>query len=112
MLLSSFLWKTTRTPSTASASASAEQGRDVRVFRWTGANDYVALTETHYLSVGGGNDGRYGLWLDGKLDKGVSARSTTFDNNVLCDDEPGCSADGKEGHFECLGLEVWAVGID
>ncbi|KAI9060365.1 TLD-domain-containing protein [Trametes sanguinea] len=42
-------------------------GKDrVRVFKWTGKNDYVALCEPDYISFGGG-DGHYGLWLDQTL---------------------------------------------
>jgi hypothetical protein len=37
----SFLWK-------------AAHGEDVRVFKWTGKNDYVALCEPESISFGGG----------------------------------------------------------
>lgn len=36
----SFLWKA--------------HGEDVRVFKWTGKNDYVALCEPESISFGGG----------------------------------------------------------
>ncbi|PIL26353.1 hypothetical protein GSI_12109 [Ganoderma sinense ZZ0214-1] len=82
-------------------------GKDrLRVFKWTGRNDYVALCELDYISFGGG-DGRYGLWLDESLIDGSSARCLTFDN------EPLCSAGPRKGDtvaFECVGLEVWGIG--
>nr|VWP00784.1 Transcription factor MBP1 [Ganoderma boninense] len=89
----SFLWQMT--------------GKDhLRVFKWTGRNDYVALCEPDYISFGGG-DGRYGLWLDESLIDGSSARCLTFGN------EPLCSAGPRKGDtvtFECVGLEVWGIG--
>jgi hypothetical protein len=77
------------------------------VFKWTGANDYMVLSEAGFLSVGGG-DGRFGLWLDGALAHGVSARCPAFANDVLCD----AASHATEQHFTCYGLEVWAVGSD
>jgi hypothetical protein len=53
-------------------------------------------------------DGRYGLYLDDTLLDGSSARCPTFDNEPLCS-----SSGAKKGGnvtFECVGLEVWAVG--
>lgn len=67
----------------------------------------MILTESHYLSFGGG-DGKYGLWIDGQLEKGISSRSPAFDNDVLCSNDKT----KEEGHFECIILEVWACGID
>ncbi|KAH9926650.1 TLD-domain-containing protein [Epithele typhae] len=78
----------------------------VKVFKWTGKNDYVALCEPDYISFGGG-DGRYGLWLDDTLMDGSSANCPTFEN------EPLCSYGTRQGQtikFECVGLEVWGVG--
>ncbi|OCH86253.1 TLD-domain-containing protein [Obba rivulosa] len=80
--------------------------RRLRIYKWTGKNDYVALCETEYLSFGGG-DGHYGLYLDSSLMDGSSAYCPTFDN------EPLCSAGPRQGEnvtFECVGLEVWGVG--
>ena len=53
------------------------------------------------------SNGRYGLYLDATLLDGSSAHCPTFEN------EPLCSAGlEKAGNicFECVGLEVWAVG--
>ncbi|CDO76666.1 hypothetical protein BN946_scf184752.g4 [Trametes cinnabarina] len=82
-------------------------GKDrVRVFKWTGKNDYVALCEPDYISFGGG-DGHYGLWLDQTLSDGSSARCLTFDNEPLCSPGP---RQGETVTFECVGLEVWGIG--
>ena len=95
----------------------------LRVFKWSGKNDYVALCEPEYISFGGGfvvsslsfkpslfitrfRDGHYGLYLDETLSDGSSAHCPTFDN------EPLCSAGPRQGEavtFECVGLEVWGI---
>ncbi|CAL1697514.1 unnamed protein product [Somion occarium] len=78
----------------------------VRVFKWTGKNDYIALCEPDYISFGGG-DGRYGLYLDETLLDGSSAPCPTFDNDPLCSSGP---RQGVGYRFECVGLEVWGIG--
>ncbi|KAG5730069.1 hypothetical protein E4T56_gene1877 [Termitomyces sp. T112] len=81
-------------------------GHKLQIFKWTGKNDYVALCEPEYISFGGG-DGNYGLYLDESLFEGSSAACPTFAN------EPLCSTGTKNANvaaFECVGLEVWAVG--
>lgn len=96
-----FLWKQT------------DEGK-LKTFKWTGRNDYMILTEAHYLSFGGG-EGKYGLWVDGRLEQGVSSHCLAFDNEILCDgkdDSDVSKQDGQEGRFECITLEVWACGID
>lgn len=119
----SFLWKTIRAPKGSSqeateddedADAASHAGESIETYRWTGRNDYMVLTEAHYFSVGGG-EGRYGLWLDAALERGVSSPCPAFDNAVLCDDvakSAGQPGDVAEGSFDCMGLEVWAVGLD
>lgn len=47
------------------------------------------------------SDGRYGLWLDSSLEKGVSDACQTFGNEPLSDE-------GTK--FDLLGVEVWYVG--
>lgn len=95
-----FLWKQT------------DSGK-LKAFNWTGRNDYMVLTEAHYLSFGGG-EGKYGLWVDGRLEHGISSSCPAFDNEVLCDgrDNSGSQSQPAEGRFECITLEVWACGID
>ncbi|KAH9974212.1 TLD-domain-containing protein, partial [Russula compacta] len=88
----SFLWKA--------------QGDGVRVFNWTGKNDYVALCEPESISFGGG-DGHYGLYLDETLYAGSSAPCPTFNNDPLCASDLSKSGNAT---FECVGLEVWGVG--
>lgn len=94
----SFLWKAC--------------GDEVRVFNWTGKNDYVALCEPESISFGGG-DGHYGLYLDETLYEGSSARCPTFNNDPLCtsDISPSKGTDASTATFECVGLEVWGVGL-
>jgi len=129
-----FLWKTVRRrlPQPPSESAGIASNDDdlhpelaLEVFRWTGKNDYMVLTEAHYLSVGGG-DGRYGLWVDSALENGTSAPCPAYNNPILCNAQPSEPLDllsGDEdqgsapstpraGRFQCIGLEVWAVGLD
>ena len=80
-----------------------QQGDSIRfkAFPYSGINDYLIHCETDFLSVGGG-DGKYGLWLDGVLERGVSsAGCLTFGNEAL-------SEEGEK--FEVVGVEIWAVG--
>jgi hypothetical protein len=72
-----------------------------KAFPYSGVNDYVMFCEQSFLSVGGG-DGKYGLWLDGVLETGVSGRCLTFGNESL-------SEEGEK--FDVVGVEVWYVGI-
>lgn len=139
-----FLWKTVRRrlpcPPSEAGGGDDQTGYDlhpdkaVEVFHWTGRNDYVVLSESTFLSVGGG-DGRYGLWLNDTLDRGTSARCPAFDNEVLCNDteshaEHATDSDAvptgdllgglgpdpdpmpEMGKFPIIGVEVWAVGTD
>ncbi|KAJ5692517.1 Oxidation resistance protein 1 [Penicillium macrosclerotiorum] len=71
-----------------------------KAFPYSGVNDYMMFCETGFLSLGGG-DGRYGLWVDSGLEKGVSAHCQTFGNEPLSDE-------GQK--FDILGVEVWYVG--
>ena len=71
-----------------------------KAFPYSGVNDYMIFCEHDYISVGGG-DGKYGLWLDGVLERGVSASCLTFGNEAL-------SEEGEK--FEVMGVEVWYIG--
>lgn len=71
-----------------------------KAFPYSGINEYYMLCETHFLSLGAG-DGKYGLWLDDSLERGVSATSQTFGNEPLSDE-------GEK--FGVLGVEVWVIG--
>lgn len=85
---------TTRSPSPAGPSIR------FKAFPYSGENDFNMYCEHHALSVGGG-DGRYGLWLGGSLDRGVSSRCPTFGNEPLSD---------EGDKFGVLGVEVWLIG--
>ncbi|EPE03655.1 oxidation resistance protein 1 [Ophiostoma piceae UAMH 11346] len=69
-------------------------------FPYSGVNEYFIYCEAHSLSVGGG-DGRYGLWLNDSLEKGISATCLTFGNQPLSDE-------GEK--FGVLGVELWVIG--
>ena len=72
-----------------------------KAFPYSGVNDYMIFCQSDFLSIGGG-DGRYGLWLDSVLERGVSQSCPTFGNECLSDEEAG--------KFEVVGVEVWWVG--
>jgi hypothetical protein len=57
--------------------------------------------ETKFLSVGGGQGGRFGLWLNDGLTRGRSAECDTFLNQPLSDE-------GEK--FDVFGVELWTVG--
>lgn len=71
-----------------------------KAFPYTGENDFTILCRESFLSVGGG-DGKYGLWLNDSLAKGVSSPCQTFGNEGLSDE-------GEK--FDILGAEVWYLG--
>ncbi|EAQ92204.1 hypothetical protein CHGG_00439 [Chaetomium globosum CBS 148.51] len=71
-----------------------------KAFPYSGINEYYMLCEAHFLSLGAG-DGKYGLWLDDSLERGVSSTSQTFGNEPLSDE-------GEK--FGVLGIEVWVIG--
>ena len=51
--------------------------------------------------------------IDDALENGVSSRCPTFDNDILCNDSSARTGpEEKESRFECLNIEVWAVGAD
>ncbi|KAK3375978.1 hypothetical protein B0T24DRAFT_211752 [Lasiosphaeria ovina] len=71
-----------------------------KAFPYSGVNEYYILCESHFLSVGAG-DGKYGLWLDGSLERGKSSTCPTFGNERLSDE-------GEK--FGVLGVEMWVIG--
>ncbi|KAG0669793.1 oxidation resistance protein 1 [Maudiozyma exigua] len=69
-------------------------------YPYTGVNEFAIYCTSEFLSMGAG-DGRYGLWCDGSLLRGVSYPCQTYGNEPL----------SKEGEkFHIMGLEVWRVG--
>lgn len=87
-------------PSASGTSTPTEQRIRFKAFPYSGVNDYLIFCEQSFLSIGGG-DGRYGLWLDGVLERGISSPCMTFGNETL-------SEEGEK--FEVVGVEVWCVG--
>ncbi|KAK3677422.1 oxidation resistance protein 1 [Recurvomyces mirabilis] len=85
--------------SNGNGSATPERIR-FKAFPYTGENEFCIFCQPDYLSVGGG-DGHYGLWLDDRLNKGVSDTCPTFGNEPL-------SEEGTK--FDVLGVEVWYIG--
>ena len=71
-----------------------------KAFPYSGVNEYYMMCETHFFSMGAG-DGKYGLWLDDGLVKGISSTSLTFGNEQLSDE-------GEK--FGILGIELWVIG--
>lgn len=71
-----------------------------KAFPYTGENDYTILCNQGFLSLGGGS-GKYGLWLDDRLAKGISSGCPTFENECL-------SEEGEK--FDVLGVELWYIG--
>ncbi|CUA73958.1 Oxidation resistance protein 1 [Cryptococcus neoformans var, neoformans JEC21] [Rhizoctonia solani] len=82
-----------------------QDGGPVKVFKWTGKNDYVRLCESEFISFGGGN-GKFGLYLDSALLDGESAPCPTFDNEPLC--SGGALSTGTV-KYECVGIEAWSI---
>ncbi|GAA5834750.1 hypothetical protein JCM11251_003653 [Rhodosporidiobolus azoricus] len=65
-----------------------------------------------FLAFGGGNDGVFGLWIDGQMERGWTGRSETYGNEPLVTREGGGedAEGGERGKFVIVGLECWAVG--
>ncbi|KAL8874323.1 MAG: hypothetical protein Q9174_000322 [Haloplaca sp. 1 TL-2023] len=87
-------------PAVASGTSTPTERIRFKAFPYSGVNDYLIFCEHGFLSVGGG-DGKYGLWLDGVLERGISSPCMTFGNE-------GLSEEGEK--FEVVGVEVWCVG--
>lgn len=85
----------------------------VRTYRWTGRTDYLTLTQSTFLAFGGGYDGKFGLWIDERLEKGYSTQCEAFLNEPLVNEAAwSASGDGGvEAKLEVFGLECWAVGL-
>ncbi|KAI9492529.1 TLD-domain-containing protein [Zychaea mexicana] len=86
IILTSFLWKYCKNTG------------NVQVFPWTGKNEYMILSETEFIAIGGG-DGKFGLWINSDLEHGHSEPCPTFDNESL----------SRKPEFACMELEIFAV---
>ncbi|GAM83159.1 hypothetical protein ANO11243_011450 [Dothideomycetidae sp. 11243] len=89
-----------KTSSETSLSRRSSHPLRFKAFPYTGENDFTILCGHGYLSVGGGN-GKYGVWLDDRMARGVSDSCPTFDNEPL-------SESGTK--FDVLGVELWYIG--
>eukprot|EP01132_Coremiostelium_polycephalum_P006110 gene6110-7614_t len=67
-------------------------------FSWTRENDFFMLSKDNFISLGSGNKGGFGLWIDEDLLYGSSSKCDTFNNEVL-----SYSTD-----FKVLEIEVWS----
>ncbi|NXG13165.1 TLDC2 protein, partial [Grallaria varia] len=78
---------------------------ELKVFRWTGRNNFFVKGDVNLLMFGGGRcavgncSGRFGLWLDGDLHHGGSHPCDTFGNEPLSPREQFCVQD----------LELWGL---
>ncbi|CAO3590597.1 unnamed protein product [Absidia cylindrospora] len=72
----------------------------LKAYSWTGMNEYMILSETEFIAIGGGA-GKFGLWINGDLDRGYSASCQTFNNEPLA----------GEPSFNCIELEIWGFRI-
>ncbi|KAG5518109.1 hypothetical protein PMAC_003295 [Pneumocystis sp. 'macacae'] len=94
-----FVWKMVLN---SSAGNSNKHYSQLKVFMSTGINNYMILCDNSFLSIGGG-DGKYGLWLDSRLEKGISTSTQTFNNEALSDSvRPG-------ERFDIIGVEIWKI---
>ncbi|KAI8047372.1 TLD-domain-containing protein [Gilbertella persicaria] len=86
-----FLWKL--------ASQQKQQAMPkVKAFSWTGKNDYMILSGTNFIAIGGG-DGKFGLWINSELHDGYSDTCPTFDNEIL----------SLKPEFKCMEMEIWGL---
>lgn len=109
-------------PNNMSVSSVEEQQKYIlKIFKWTGANNYVQLIDTSKkkLAFGGGSEsGSFGLCVEDDFSRGSTGKCSTFDNEVLTSSNytdsngqpigPGDEEnEEKDGHFKILEVEVW-----
>ncbi|GJN88995.1 hypothetical protein Rhopal_001966-T1 [Rhodotorula paludigena] len=123
---SCFLWK-----SVPFAPTDFRIGSSVRIFKPTFRNTYFLYSTSSssssalsfptngsttvagdsFLAFGGGEDGVFGLYIDGLFERGWTGRCETFGNEPLVDVKKRGGGEADEtGKFEVVGLECWAVG--
>lgn len=90
-----FLWKLSSN-SNNKTSCPKKDVPKVKAYPWTGKNDYMILSDSGFIAIGGGN-GKFGLWLNSELEKGYSNTCPTFDNECL----------SLKPEFECIEMEIW-----
>mmetsp|Transcript_1662 Transcript_1662/g.3549 ORF Transcript_1662/g.3549 Transcript_1662/m.3549 type:complete len:483 (-) Transcript_1662:109-1557(-) len=79
----------TRNPGPGSSQESPDSLKalkDIRVYKWSGANRYIQLCDTQHKMLafgGGGNDGAFGLSVAQDFQHGSSGPCATFHNETL-----------------------------
>ncbi|KAK7208306.1 TLD-domain-containing protein [Myxozyma melibiosi] len=102
-----FLWKSKVIPNTPLASTTSlsdtasirSVNMQFKAFPYTGINDYMILCDPGFISVGGG-DGKYGIYIDDRFEKGISNSCPAFGNEPLSDS-------GMK--FDIVGVEIWRI---
>lgn len=62
----------------------------IKAYRWTGANRYIQLTDSHRKVLafgGGGSEGSFGLCVESDFQRGSTGPCATFGNEPLCSEE-------------------------
>ena len=62
----------------------------IKAFKWTGANRYIQLTDSHRKLMafgGGGDEGSFGLCVESDFQRGSTGPCDTFGNEPLCSEE-------------------------
>jgi hypothetical protein len=69
----------------------------IDVYPWPNSNNFFIFSSEHFISMGGGDSGKYGLYLDADFATGTSGYSNTYHNKPLASSE----------FFECALVEIW-----
>lgn len=76
-----------------------DDAADLRVFRWSRANNYFVLASEDSVALGGG--GHFAVYLDRDLFRGSSGECATFASPCLAEAED----------FDCVALELWCFRV-
>lgn len=79
------------------------------VYVATGKNQGFLIGTKDWLAAGV-SEGRFGLWVDGKLQRGCTSACATYDNPELLNLNTGNASDAaKTVEFGIYGVEVWSL---
>ena len=70
------------------------------VNRWTGLSYQFQHSNKDYIGIGGGEDGKFGLFLGHNFQQGSSTKCQCYDNENLT---------GGAKDFEIVQVEVWGI---
>eukprot|EP01088_Endostelium_zonatum_P018919 TRINITY_DN6274_c0_g2_i1.p1 TRINITY_DN6274_c0_g2~~TRINITY_DN6274_c0_g2_i1.p1 ORF type:complete len:312 (+),score=39.04 TRINITY_DN6274_c0_g2_i1:152-1087(+) len=70
-------------------------------FHWTQDNHMFVRSNPKGITIGTGDSGNYGLWIDDDLLNGKSEFCETFGNTQL----------GSSPHFQCLTVQVYTIAF-